>query len=120
LPAEERFLADEGVDFRLVTALRERYPVVSIAEENPSVTDEEVLKLAVDTDSVLLTEDKDFGEMVFRRGLSLPGVVLIRLHGVQGAEKVHLIQKVFEQHLERLRGSFSVVTGKAIRIRAID
>ena len=89
MPAEERFLADEGVDFRLVTALRERYPVVSIAEENPSITDDEVLQLAVETDSVLLTEDKDFGEMVFRRGLQ-PGqpVFLVSCSGTQKAQTV--------------------------------
>lgn len=118
MPDKERFLADGGVDFRLVIALRERgYGVRSVAEESPSISDEKVLQIAVEGDVVLLTEDKDFGEMVFRRGLTLPGVLLIRLHGLKGIEKVRLVQAAFENHAEEFRGAFSVLNDKAVRIR---
>ena len=121
MPDEQQFLADEGVDFRLVSALREEgYDLRAIAEEIPGVTDDEVLDFAVETDRVLLTEDKDFGEMVFRRGLQLPGVVVIRLHGLTGAEKIRIIRSAFSDHSLRFRRAFSVVTEKAVRIRAVD
>ncbi len=114
----ERFLADEGVDFRLVAALRELgYDVASIAEERPAISDEEVLEIAIKTESILLTEDKDFGEMVFRQNLTVTGVLLIRLHGLIAREKVRAVQVAFELHAQEFYGAFSVLTDKALRIR---
>ena len=64
------FLADENVDFPIIARLRELdYSVQSIAEDCPSLNDTQVLQWALERDAVLLTEDKDFGELVFRRRL---------------------------------------------------
>ena len=60
-------VADEGVDRPIVDRLRQNgHAVVYIAEESPSSTDDAVLALANARASVLLTIDKDFGELVFR------------------------------------------------------
>lgn len=102
----------------MVKALREQgYDVRAILEESRSITDDEVLQIAVEGDAVLVTEDKDFGEMVFRLGMTTPGVLLIRFHELEGEDKIRLIRTAFEEHSSRFRGAFSVVTDKALRIR---
>ena len=116
----ERYLADEGVDFRIVRALREAgYSIVSVREESPSIPDTQVLARALELDAVLLTEDKDFGDMVFLQKKSAPGILLIRLAGLPGSRKVELVTKMFAQHATEFRGSFSVLTDRALRIRQI-
>lgn len=64
---KSKIVADESVDFRIVAELRKvGMEVFAICEEQPSIKDNEVLAIAVENDAVLITEDKDFGELVFR------------------------------------------------------
>jgi len=75
--------ADEGVDRQIVEKLRsENHKVIYIPELAPGIKDDEVLCLADDEGLVLLTADKDFGELVFRLNRAAHGVVLIRLDGL--------------------------------------
>ena len=74
-----RFVADESCDFAVVRALRSAgHDVLAVAEISPRAGDDEVLKLARDNRRVLLTEDKDFGELVYAEGQQSCGVVLFR------------------------------------------
>jgi predicted nuclease of predicted toxin-antitoxin system len=75
------FVADENFPRPALEALRNAgWEVFSVAEECPDISDEEVAALCSESQRVLLTFDKDFGELVFRRGLSAgSGVVLFRL-----------------------------------------
>ena len=60
-----RFLADESCDFAVVQALRiEGYEVLCVAEITPRAEDLDVIRLAVREKSILITEDKDFGQLV--------------------------------------------------------
>lgn len=57
------FLADENLDFPIISALRNAgYDVLSVLELSPSIDDNEVLKIANNENRILLTSDKDFGE----------------------------------------------------------
>jgi predicted nuclease of predicted toxin-antitoxin system len=61
-------LADEGVDRQIVERLRqEGYSVLYIAEMDPGISDDLVLDKANQVEALLLTADKDFGELVFRQ-----------------------------------------------------
>lgn len=74
-----RWLVDECVDAELVDQLRQRgYDVAYVAADGSGSTDPQILLRARSEDRVLLTEDKDFGDLVFRHRLALPGVVLLR------------------------------------------
>jgi predicted nuclease of predicted toxin-antitoxin system len=74
--------ADEGVDRPVVERLRQDgHDVVYVAELSPSLPDDEVLQQANARGAVLMTADKDFGELVFRQGLVHSGVILLRLAG---------------------------------------
>jgi predicted nuclease of predicted toxin-antitoxin system len=62
-------LADESVDGPIVARLRqEGHEIVYVAELSASITDEEVLQQANARAALLVTADKDFGELVFRQG----------------------------------------------------
>ncbi|MDZ4064508.1 MAG: DUF5615 family PIN-like protein, partial [Coriobacteriia bacterium] len=64
-----KLLADEGVEARIVERLRvDGYHVEYIAELAPGITDDEVLDRANEGERLLITLDKDFGELVFRLG----------------------------------------------------
>jgi len=75
-----QLLADENVPFDVVSALRaEGFDVEWFAESAPGTVDESVLRHASTSGRVLLTLDKDFGDLVFNRGHTSPsGVILMR------------------------------------------
>lgn len=81
------------------------------------VDEEDVLILADHDNTLLLTADKDFGELVFRQGLVKRGILLYRLAKLTKLERVGIISAAIASHGNELLLSFSVLTEKAIRIR---
>jgi predicted nuclease of predicted toxin-antitoxin system len=74
-----RFLADESCDFSVVRALRAAdHDVVAIAELSPREEDSSVMDRAVKDTRILITEDKDFGQLVYARMETTGGVIFIR------------------------------------------
>lgn len=111
-------LADEGVDSAVVQRLREGgHDVVYVAELSPSVADEEVLRQANARNALLLTADRDFGELVFRQRLVHSGVILLRLAGLANATKAEVVAEVCRQRAAELLGAFSVISPGQVRIR---
>ena len=111
-------LADEGVDRPVVERLRQDgHDVLYVAESSPSVPDEEVLEQANTRNAVLLTADKDFGELVFRQGLVHSGVILLRLAGLANTTKAELVAEVCRVRPAELIGAFSVIAPGQVRIR---
>lgn len=107
-------LADESVD-----RLRQQgHDVVYVAELSPSMADDHVFQYANERDALLVTADKDFGELVFRLGKAHRGVVLLRLAGLPAAVKAETVARVFRDHAAELVGAFSVVSSGAVRIRS--
>jgi predicted nuclease of predicted toxin-antitoxin system len=76
-----RVVADESVDKQIVDRLRSHgYDVRFVAELDPGIDD---VQQSRELNAVLLTADKDFGELVFRQRRLHSGVVLIRLAGLE-------------------------------------
>jgi predicted nuclease of predicted toxin-antitoxin system len=74
-----RFLADESCDFSVVRALRSAdHDVVAIAEISPREEDDAVMERAVRGGRILITEDKDFGQLVYAKMEKTGGVIFIR------------------------------------------
>ena len=99
-----RFVADENMYFGVVKALRELgFDVYSIAESNFSIIDAAVLKIAYETNAILLTQDKDFGELIYRFKLPNCGVILLRLQPELGIVEVkRKVLEVISNHGEEL------------------
>jgi predicted nuclease of predicted toxin-antitoxin system len=113
-----RFLADEGIDRSIVDGLRLLgFDVFYVVEQIRSVNDDILLQTALDENRVLITRDKDFGELVYRMHKAHAGVVLVRLEGYTSRERGDLVCKLIEQYQEALPNTFSVIQKGFIRIR---
>lgn len=111
-------VADESVDQPIVEQLRrDGHDVTAIAELAPGISDDEVLDKANASSAILLTEDKDFGELVYRLGRVHAGVVLIRLSGLPSPAKAQTVATVVRDRSAELTGAFAVITPGAVRIR---
>ena len=74
-----RFQADESCDYSVVCALaRAGHEVLAVADLSPRADDESVIGLALREGCILLTEDKDFGQLIHASGLQSVGVILLR------------------------------------------
>ncbi len=112
------FVCDEGVDRSVVEQLRaDGHDVVYIAELSPSISDDDVLREANARGAVLVTADKDFGELVFRLGKLSAGILLVRLHELATNERASLVGAVVRDHGAELIGAFSVLSPTKLRIR---
>lgn len=113
-----RIVADESIDRQIVEQLRAGgHAVLFIAELEPGIEDEAVLARSREQDAILLTSDKDFGELVFRQRLLHSGILLVRLAGLKPDVKAYLVASVVDLHAEALRLGFSVPTKRAFRVR---
>ena len=112
------FLADESVDIQIVNRLREDgHDVLSVVEMEPGISDESVLAIANERNALLLTADKDFGELVFRQGLASKGVLLVRLAGLSPDFKAAVVSGAIRDHLTELSETFTVISPGMVRIR---
>lgn len=112
------FIMDESVDLRLKSCFAKgTMTVLSIAREHPGLNDDEVLALAYNKDAVLITEDKDFGDIIFRLKKNHAGILLLRLAGVPLEEKIALINNFLKEHLDKVKNSMSVLSENSVRIR---
>lgn len=112
------FVADESLDLPIILKLREnKHIVFSIAEKSPGIDDDAVLQLAYNSKSILLTQDKDFGELVFRLQKAHYGVVLFRLSGIDSATKAKLCLNMITNFGEKISGAFTVVYKDFVKIR---
>ena len=111
-------LADENIDLSVIARPRaEGHQVFAVSEMDPGVTDDVVLALANERNALLLTEDKDFGELVFRQGLVHAGVILIRTAGIAPDAKGQLLARTLASHAREVVGCFCVLTRDSLRIR---
>jgi len=113
-----RFLADENIPRRAVEALRALgHDVVWACEAMAGQADVVLVEEAFRQDRVILTFDKDFGELAFRRGLSgASGVVLFRIPLPSPGQAASMIVHAISSR-DDWAGHFSVVTETTIRMR---
>ncbi len=113
-----QLLADEGVESAIVKILRTQgHDVQYIAEFAAGSDDIDILALSAEGNRVLITLDKDFGELVFKLKLNHVGVVLLRLHGFHPEAKANIVSEVFLKHQEELVGAFTVISPGFVKIR---
>ena len=113
-------VADESVDSGIVERLRQAgHEVRYVAEMEPGLPDDAVLDLATREGAVLLTADKDFGEMVFRLRRFSRGIVLLRLAGLSAARKADIAATAVNDHAADLAESFTVITPGTCRTRRL-
>ena len=114
-----KFVANENMYFEVVKALRNMgFEVYSIAESNFSINDTAVLKIAFEQNAILLTQDKDFGELVYRFKLPNHGVILLRLNPEIGISNIIAsVINLIEKHKSELENAFTVLEKDKVRIK---
>ena len=113
-----KIVADENVDQQIVDRLRaDGHEVLFVAELDPGIDDEAVLLRSRQTNAILLTADKDFGELVFRLRLVHAGILLIRLAGIEPDVKATLVATILKRHGEELGAGFAVLSERSFRLR---
>ena len=111
-------VADEGIDRQIVERLRQDgHRVLYVAELDPGIADDAVLERATSASALLVTSDKDFGELIHRQKRLSSGVLLLRLAGLSPDLKAVMVSAAIERHAAELLGAFTVVSSAAIRIR---
>jgi predicted nuclease of predicted toxin-antitoxin system len=116
-----KFIADVNIEKLIVDYLKENgYDVKWIPDYNCEILDEDLLKLANLEKRILITNDKDFGELTFLQKSLSTGIILLRVKGQRAEDKVKLIEKLLNYHRDKLLNNFIVITRKKIRIIAME
>ncbi len=116
-----KLLANENLPLPSVIALRrEGFDVLSISELSPGISDEDVLNLAKDQARILLTFDRDYGELVFKRRLPCPaGVIYLRFDPVSPTEPAQIIQSFLSRYGTDVIHHFIVLDRDSFRRRPL-
>ncbi len=113
-----RFLVDECTGKTLAILLKNAgYDVIFVGDWKPSETDEDILKKAEEEDRILITDDKDFGELVFRLRRPSRGVILLRTSTTDPVKRFQLLEKILQS--VDLKEKFVVVKDDAVKLRKI-
>lgn len=112
-------VADESVDSGIISRLRQLgIVVVSISEISSGINDSEVLKIAAKNQCLLITEDKDFGELAYRLKLVHSGILLICLSDTPRKERIAIVADTIDNHFDKLQNNFSVLNKSGLRIKS--
>lgn len=117
-PIRPRFLLDVNVGRSVKQFLEEGgFDVTWTTEINPHMQDDAILALANEQERILITVDKDFGDLIFHQGLPTKGV--IRLEDARPTVQIRYLRTLLDRHLDELENHFTVVEGGRIRVRDI-
>lgn len=113
-----KFLADENFEPQFVERMRrEGHEVIFLEEYEAGIEDVRVLEIAVTENAVVITNDKDFGELVFRHSKNSKGVILLRLYDLKLAERIEITIKAIREHKAKFANAFTVISENSVRIR---
>ena len=113
-----RFLVDECTGPTVAKWLRGKsHEVFSVYDEARGMADDDILAKAYSEQWILITNDKDFGEKVYREGRPHHGVVFLRLQDERASSKIDALRGLLEIFADQLAGRFVVVTARQIRFR---
>ncbi len=112
-----RFLADESLEYSIVLYLRKQgYDVISVAKDFPSTKDKEILKKAYQEARIIITNDKDFGDLVFLNKLSHKGIILLRFKSEEVETKIKFLKSFLKDYSTKIVNKFTVIDEAKIRI----
>ena len=113
-----KFLVDVGVGNKVEVWLDSQgFDTKVVRDLDPRMTDNEILQIAVDENRIVITMDKDFGELIYHMKMLHAGVILLRLDSYSSEEKTKIIQTILEEHKTKIIGNFSVYKDGRLRIR---
>lgn len=112
-----KFIVDVNIEKVIVDLLLENgYNVKWIPDYDCEILDADLLKMANTEKRILVTNDKDFGELTFLQKKLSTGIILIRVKGQKPQNKIKVMKKLLQNYSDKLLHHFVVVTKGKIRI----
>lgn len=112
-----RFLVDECTGVLVGRWLKQQgYEVFSVYEQARGISDDQVLDKAYSENWILITNDKDFGEKIYRENLPHKGIVFLRLENERAANKIAVLEQILNGYKGQIANHFVVATEKQIRL----
>lgn len=112
-----RFLVDECVGTSVAAYLKlNNHIVYSVFEESRGAQDDDLLQKCFSENYILITSDKDFGEMIFKNQKKHKGIILIRCHPNNFKQKIVVLTKLLANYSDKLEKNFVVLTNENVRI----
>ena len=116
-----KFLADVNIEKDLVEFLKKQgFDVLWIPDYDCKLKDDELLELANKEKRILITNDTDFGELIFLQNKISTGIVLIRVKGQYIHKKLRSLKKLLNLYSDKIKNHFVVISDKRIRIRPME
>jgi len=113
-----KFIVDECTGSAVTQRLRAAgHDVVAVAEITGQAEDRSIFDTAAEEKRILITNDKDFGDLVFRQGFLHRGVLLLRLQDDSAPNRVRVVKSVLDGYGHILKGNFLTATERQIRVR---
>lgn len=114
-----KFLADENFPVPSIVLLQQLgYDILSVITDHASITDEKVIELAKATERTILTFDKDYGELIFKRGYRpRKGVLFFRIHSFLPDQPAQLLHKLLSENEIVFENTLFVYDGVELRQR---
>lgn len=115
-----RLLADECVARSIIERLRaDGFDVVAVIDVSPSEEDDQVLARAYEDGRVLITADKDFGDLVIRLGQATRGVINVALGDLAAATRAEIVAARLQELGDRVVGSLVTIEPSRVRLRPL-
>jgi len=113
-----KFLANENLPLPSVVLLRDnKIDIISIAEQNPGISDEEVMKMAIDEHRTIVTHDSDYGELIYKLGYKpKAGVIYFRIYNFEPQDPGTILLDLIKGNF-KFDKSLTVINEGAIRQR---
>jgi len=110
-----------NVEKPIVDWLREKgYDIKWIPEIDCQMDDEVLLNLAKIEERILITNDKDFGELTFLQKKGSAGIILLRIKGQQVEDKLSILRRLLQNYITKLPHHFITVTKKKVRFLSME
>jgi predicted nuclease of predicted toxin-antitoxin system len=111
-----RFLVDECTGLKVAAWLRQQQQdVFSVYEQLRGASDDAILTKAHDENWILITNDSDFGEKIYRERKPHKGIIFLRLEDERAVNKIAVLKRLLEQYSDSLSNQFVVVTETKVR-----
>jgi predicted nuclease of predicted toxin-antitoxin system len=112
-----KLLIDESLNFRLLNACQSAgISFICVKDIMRGALDTEIIQFSNDNERIILTEDKDFGELVFKQNLKPYGVIFLRYSPLETADASIALFKCLTEHQTELQGNFIAITPRNTRI----
>lgn len=112
-----KFLANENIPINSVIILKTKdFDIKAVGLDNPSISDEQVMKIAIDEDRTIITYDSDYGELIFKYGYKpQAGVIFIRFQPSEPSETARIIEELTSTPNLSFQQKLTVVDTNSIR-----